>query len=195
MPLGSSPAQIGHGEDFSRMDLHDDRRAPDGVLGFELAPQRLVGDVLQVQIERGHHVVAVYRGPRGRRPRRGRRSLWRCVPQGFAVAARKLFAVGLPRCRNCPCRPLVRSWARQFALRVDPLVAFDEPVDHAHIPVQQRITPRASAIRRSPLHGEDIDGRGRGWCRRCGVANSSPRRRSIRRENHPRSAGRSCRVR
>ena len=141
------------------MDLHDDRRAPDGVLGFELAPQRLVGDVLQVQIERGHHVVAVFGVLVAAARDAAVEASGDALPQGFAVAARKLFAVGLLEAViSLVARKSDRA-ARQFALRVDPLVAFDEPVDHAHVPVQQRITPQGLPFGVVHFAGEDIDGR------------------------------------
>ena len=79
--------------------------------------------------------------------------------KGFAVAARKLFAVGLlDAVISLVARQSDRA-ARQFALRVDPLVAFDEPVDHAHVPVQQRITPQGLPFGVVHFAGEDIDGR------------------------------------
>lgn len=65
LPLGETPvgiaAEVDHRQDFARMDLHHDRRAPQSILGFQLSPQRLVGHILQVEVERRDDVEAVHR--------------------------------------------------------------------------------------------------------------------------------------
>ena len=77
------------------MDLHHDRRAPQSILGFQLSPQRLVGHILQVEVERRDDVEAVHRVlvVPARHP--AVKAARDTLAQGFAVAARQLLAVGL----------------------------------------------------------------------------------------------------
>ncbi len=156
--VGVAP-EVGHGEDLARGDLHDDGRAPDGVLGLQLAAQRLVGHVLQLEVERRHHVEAVL-GVLLPAPRHAAVEAPRdALPQRLAVAARELLAVDRLDAVVAPVARQADRAARQFALRVDAVVALDEAVDHAHVPVQQRVAPQRLPLGVVDLAGEDVDRR------------------------------------
>ena len=140
------------------MDLHDDRRAPDGVLLFELLAEGLVGHVLQIDVERRHHVVSVdgilVVTARHAAVEAARDTL----PQGLSVPPGQLLAIGL---LDAVVAAVARQTDRtpgQIALGVDAFVAFDEVVDHAHVPVQERIAPQHLPLGIVHLAGEDVHG-------------------------------------
>ena len=155
---GSRAAQVGHGEDLAGLHLHDDGRAPDGVLGFQLAPQRLVGHVLQVEVECRHDVVSVHRVFMPGSRHAAVEAPGDTLPQRLAVPSREFLAVGLLDAVIALVAREPDRTARQFALRVDALVAFDEAVDHAHVPVQHRVTPQGLPFGIVHLAGKDVDG-------------------------------------
>jgi len=81
------------------------------------------------------------------------------LPQGLAVTAGQLLAVGLLDAVVTLVTGQSDRTARQFALRIDAFVALDEPVNHAHVPVQQRIAPERLPFGEVHFAGKDVHGR------------------------------------
>ena len=81
------------------------------------------------------------------------------LPHGPSVAARQLGAVGLLDAVIALVARQADGPPRQLALRIDAFVAFDQAVNHAHIPVQQRIAPQHLPLGVVHLAGKDSDGR------------------------------------
>ena len=102
---GTRAAQVGHGEYLAGLHLHDDGRAPDGVLGFQLAPQRFVGHVLQVEVECRHDVVPVHRVFMPGSRHAAVEAPGDALPQRLCRPVPRVPHGRPPRCRNCPCRP------------------------------------------------------------------------------------------
>ena len=61
VPLGFVAGEVGKGLDVSGMDFAHNHRAPRGVVRAELPLERGGRHVLQVQVQRGHHVQALDR--------------------------------------------------------------------------------------------------------------------------------------
>ena len=59
-PLVAVTRQVRHRTDLARSDLHQDRRAPIGLHGDQLVAQRFLGHVLNIDVERRHHVDSVH---------------------------------------------------------------------------------------------------------------------------------------
>ena len=162
LPLGVSAAggapQIHEGEDFARADLHHDRGAPDGVLGFELFAQVTVRHVLHIEIERRDHVQSIDRVDVVAVHDAAVKTPGDALARGPTVAAGQLFAIdGLDAVVASVAGQSDRA-APQFALRIDAFVAFTQVVNHAHVPVQERVFAQGFPFGVVDVAGKDLDG-------------------------------------
>lgn len=162
LPLGVSAAggaaQIHEGEDFARADLHHDRGTPDGVLGFELFAQVTVRHVLHIEIERRDHVQSVDRVDVVAVHDAAVKTPGDALARGPTVAAGQLFAIdGLDAVVASVAGQSDRA-APQFALRIDAFVAFTQVVNHAHVPVQERVFAQGFPFGVVDVAGKDLDG-------------------------------------
>ena len=152
-------SQIDHRKHLARCDLHDDGGPPQGVLLLHLAAQGLVGHILDVGFERGDdvqpvlgfHVLGVGHA--------AVESPCDALAGGNAVAPRQLFAQDGFDAVVAPVSRAADGAERQFALRVDALVALFEPVCQPHVAVQQRVA--AQLLPLGIVHRPGKDGHGR----------------------------------
>ena len=131
--------KVGHRQQVARGDLHDQRRTPQRILRFELAAQRAVGDILHLQVERRHHVQPVLGFGVVASDHAAVETAGDALTARLAVASLEHVAQNVLHAVVALVADLPDRAARQFALRIDPFVAFAQAVGHAHIPVENGI--------------------------------------------------------